>query len=161
MKLLTICSAIFVLALWNMVIAVRAAESLADETTISNPTTAKTEASEISLYEEFLLSGTAIDEKVLEEIDPSNQQLMNHRIKNLAKAKEELEYYRQNIAPASMAITNRFDERCLVDSITMDEWRLKNLSPNSHTKLNRTICSANLPQAKKDLNIANISKRSG
>ena len=98
---------------------------------------------EISGYEEVLLSTVAVCEEILKETDPEDQKSVEWRTEMLADAKAELEHYRQNVAPLSVSITNRFERR-LVDSIAMYEWELENLSHDQVTneKIRNSITNA-------------------
>lgn len=98
---------------------------------------------EVSAFEETLLSTIAVCEEILKETDPKDQKSVEWRTDMLADAKAELEYYRQNVAPLSVSITNRF-ERSLVDSIAMYGWELENLSYDQATneKIRNSITNA-------------------
>lgn len=139
MKILTIYSILVALsAFWNMTTIVRSAEPVSKEEPVS-----PSESPEFTIYEEYLISLININEKVLESTDADDHKLIDSRTKNLAKSKEKLEHYRQNIAPLSASITNRY-ERDLVDSIAMYEWELKNLSHDQVTneKIRNLITNA-------------------
>ena len=139
MKILTIYSILVALsAFWNMTTIVRSAEPVSQEEPVS-----PSESPEFTMYEEYLISLININEKVLESTDADDHELIDGRTKDLAKSKEKLEHYRQNIAPLSASITNRF-ERDLVDSIAMYEWDLENLSYDQATneKIRNSITNA-------------------
>ncbi len=139
MKILTIYSILVALsAFWNMTTIVRSAEPVSEEEPVS-----PSESPEFTMYEEYLISLININEKVLESTDADDHKLIDSRTKNLAKSKEKLEHYLQNIAPLSASIINRFERR-LVDSIAMYEWELENLSYDQATneKIRNLITNA-------------------
>ncbi len=139
MKILTICSILVALsAFWNMTTIVRSAEPVSEEEPVSH-----SESPEFTMHEEYLILLINVNEEVLESTDADDHKLIDSRTKDLAKSKEKLEHYRQNIAPLSASITNRY-ERDLVDSIAMYEWDLENLSYDQVTneKIRNLITNA-------------------
>lgn len=93
MNFSTIYRAFVALVSGNLVIAAQETGTVADESANDFPS-ADDEVSQISGYEEEIISRLAVYEKLLSKTDPENQETKDQYIKDIARTKRDWEYYR-------------------------------------------------------------------